>query len=141
MFYQFLNDIAIIPIISNKFYIGFCLYSESLNKKQDNLSGIVGGIGISMIHENKRINSKPRNSILLRCKESKLVNCLKKCYIIAYIVNNNNNSSNNYNNQISIAKDLNKSMHISAYLHICISLFKFVCVFICINTVHSICNC
>lgn len=85
MFYIFENDITILPLIENEIYFGFELYSSSKNKKVDNLTGIVGGVGLSMIHENKRSDSEPRNSILLRCSESNLSNCLNKCYIHVYV--------------------------------------------------------
>ena len=85
MFYVFEEDIFVLPLIKGKFYLGFKLYSQSKHKKIDNLTNIVGGIGISMIHENKRIDSEPRNSILLRCSESKLSHCLNNCYVSAYV--------------------------------------------------------
>lgn len=100
MFYVFDNDILMLPIIENKFYLGFQLFSKSKSKKIDNLSNIVGGCGISMIHELKRHNSEPRNSILLRCHESKLNDCLQNCYIIAYWVNTTNQNKDSSNKQL-----------------------------------------
>lgn len=86
MFYMFSDDVALITIVDNLVYLGIKLDSEVKCRKQDNLTGIVGGIGLSMIHETKRKKqSQPRNSILLRCNESKLANCLSKCQIILYI--------------------------------------------------------
>ena len=86
MFYMFSNDIGLITIVDDLIYVGIKLESDVKLRKQDNLSGIVGGIGLSMIHETKRKQqSQPRNSILLRCNESKLKNCLSKCCIILYI--------------------------------------------------------
>ena len=130
MFYAFENDIILLPIIMNEFYLGFRLNSISKDKILDNLNGIVGGIGISQIHEHKRHMSEPRNSILLRCKSSNLNQCFKNCYIVAYWVKNRNMNDiniNQFKNEIKLLSS--KGTSCVAFFNICSYITCFECTY------------
>ena len=121
LFYARKNDLLLISIIENVFYLKFTIDSHLIKKKRDGLTDIVGGIGISMLHRNKNEFGALRNCILLRCSNQQLQNCLKNSYVVAYCVKNSN-----YQNLLK-----NGIFYLSAFYFVAWCFFLFFLIFLC----------
>ena len=82
LFYVRKNDTILLPLIENYIYLKVLFPTEMETQKVDNFDNIIGGIGLSNLTKNKRSDYQLRNCILFGCKQSQMVDLMKKSYFV-----------------------------------------------------------